>query len=80
VQKYPARHRAIIAAIRGARLEKGISQRALSAQLKEVVNYIYMIEAGRRNVLAEELFAIADALDMDVHELVDRVLSRRRRG
>jgi ribosome-binding protein aMBF1 (putative translation factor) len=77
MRKYPGRHRAVISAIRDARREKGISQRALSEKLGEVSNYIHMIEAGQRNVLAEEFIVIAEMLGIDPHELLSRVLRRR---
>lgn len=37
---YPARHRAVVSAIRDARRQNGISRRALSEKLSEVHNYI----------------------------------------
>jgi transcriptional regulator with XRE-family HTH domain len=77
MRKYPARYRAVISAIRDARRETGISQRALSAQLGEVFTYIHMIEAGQRNVLAEEFIAISEALGIDPSELMRRVLRRK---
>jgi transcriptional regulator with XRE-family HTH domain len=77
MRKYPARHRAVISAIRDARREKGVSQRALSEKLGEVHNYMNMIEKGQRNVLAEEFIEIAAALEVDPRELLERVLRRR---
>ena len=77
MRKYPGRHRAVISAIRDARREKGISQRALSEKLGEVHNYMNMIEKGQRNVLAEEFIEIATALEIDPRELLDKVLLRR---
>jgi transcriptional regulator with XRE-family HTH domain len=77
MRKYPARYRAVISAIRDARREAGISQRALSEQLGEVFTYIHVIEAGQRNVLAEEFIAISEALGIDPSELMRRVLRRR---
>ena len=76
MRKYPARHRAVISAIRDTRREQGVSQRALSEQLGEVHNYINMIEKGQRNVLAEELIEIAEALGVDPHEVLRRILRR----
>jgi transcriptional regulator with XRE-family HTH domain len=74
MRKYPARHRAVISAIREVRREKKVSQRELSKRLGEVHNYMNMIEKGQRNVLAEELVEIALALDADPHELLRRIL------
>jgi transcriptional regulator with XRE-family HTH domain len=78
MRKYPARHRAVISAIRDIRREKGVSQRALSERLGEVHNYINMIEKGQRNVLAEELIEIALALGADPLDLLARILKRHR--
>ena len=77
MRKYPARHRAVISAIRDARRQAGISQRALSEKLGEVHNYMNMIEKGQRNILTEEFIEIAVALDLDPRELLDKVLRRR---
>ena len=77
MRKYPARHRAVISAIRDARRQAGISQRALSEKLGEVHNYMNMIEKGQRNILTEEFIEISVALELDPRELLDKVLRRR---
>jgi transcriptional regulator with XRE-family HTH domain len=77
MRKYPARYRAVISALRDARREAGLSQRALSGKLGEVFTYIHMIEAGQRNVLAEEFIAISEALGIDPAVLMSRVVRRK---
>jgi transcriptional regulator with XRE-family HTH domain len=76
MRKYPARRRAVISVLRDARIEAGLSQRELSVKLGEVINYIYMIEAGRRGVQVDEFIAIAQSIGADPVVLVKRVLRR----
>jgi len=77
MRKHPALRRAVINAIRSARLERKLSQRALSEKLDQHITYVYEIEAGQHSVRTEEFIAIADALELDPHDLLDRVLKRR---
>jgi transcriptional regulator with XRE-family HTH domain len=76
MRKYPGRHRAVITALRDARIAKGVSQRALSGTLGEVSNYINMIEKGQRNVLAEEFIEISLALELDPLDVLRKALRR----
>ena len=79
MRKYPALWRAVIHAIRSARLERELSQRSLSEKLDQHNTYIYEIEAGQHSVRTEEFITIAEALELDPHELLDRVLNRDRK-
>ena len=72
--KYPARQRAIVAAIREARREAGISQRALSVRLGEHHSFLSRVERLERDVTVAELIAIAKELKLDPLELFSRAL------
>ena len=74
MRKHHARRRAVIAAIRAARLERGMSQRALSEALGEHKNYIHEVEHGQHAVRTEEFIAIAEALGVSPFDLLARVV------
>lgn len=76
MRRYPARYRAVIAALREVRKEKGVSQRELSRRLHEVHNFVNVYEKGQRSVTVEEFVEICMALDADPHEVLERVLRR----
>jgi transcriptional regulator with XRE-family HTH domain len=67
--KFPARQRAIVAAIRSAREAAGLSQRQLSTKLGEPPNWIQRIETLERRVDVAEFMAIAKAVNSDAVEL-----------
>ena len=67
--KYPARQRAIVAALRKARDAAGLSQRQLSEKLREPPNWIQRIESLERRVDVAEFIAIARAVGADPVEL-----------
>ncbi|HEV2270571.1 MAG TPA: helix-turn-helix transcriptional regulator [Steroidobacteraceae bacterium] len=68
--KYPARQRAIVAALRKAREVAGLSQRQLSEKLREPPNWIQRIESLERRVDVAEFIAIAGAVEADPIELL----------
>lgn len=72
--KYPARQRAIVAAIKSAREAAGISQRQLATKLGEPPNWIQRIESLERRVDVAEFMAIAKALNANPVELFERAL------
>jgi transcriptional regulator with XRE-family HTH domain len=76
VTKFPARQRAVVAALRAARIKAGLSQRQLSDALKESTTHIHLIESLRRSVRVEEFIEIAKTLDVDPIELLKDVLRR----
>jgi ribosome-binding protein aMBF1 (putative translation factor) len=76
MRKYPGRRRAVINALQEARETAGLSQRALSAKLKEAPTYVHEIEAGQHSVRVEEFIAIAEALGVEPVELLKRVLRK----
>jgi transcriptional regulator with XRE-family HTH domain len=72
--KYPARQRAIVAALRKARDAAGLSQRQLSEKLREPPNWIQRIESLERRVDVAEFIAIAKAVGADAVELFQDAL------
>jgi ribosome-binding protein aMBF1 (putative translation factor) len=67
--KYPARQRAVVAALRKAREAAGLSQRQLSEKLREPPNWIQRIESLERRVDVAEFIAIAKAVGADAMDL-----------
>jgi transcriptional regulator with XRE-family HTH domain len=72
--KYPARQRAIVAAIKSAREAAGLSQRQLAGKLGEPPNWIQRIESLERRVDVAEFVAIAKAVETDAVELLKAAL------
>jgi transcriptional regulator with XRE-family HTH domain len=71
---FPARQRAIAAAIAEARRACDLSQRELSAKLGVPPNWIQRIESLERRVEVAEFVAIAKVVGVDPCELLARVL------
>ena len=57
--------------IRSRRIEQGLSQAKLGLMINSGQSYIYRIEAGRVKVGVDKLIRIADALDVDVKDLIN---------
>lgn len=57
--------------IRAIRLEQGLTQEALALASGVTRNVLIDVELGRRGLLYERLFDIADALNVPVSELTD---------
>lgn len=65
------RHRrAVGAQIRRLRIDAGLTQEALALESGLSRNVLIQLEWGRRGVLFERLFDLADALGVDVTELL----------
>jgi transcriptional regulator with XRE-family HTH domain len=74
------RWRAVVGAnIRRLRTDNDMTQEMLAVKSGVTRNVLMDVEHGRRGLLYERLFDIADALDVDVEELLARP-ARRRRG
>jgi transcriptional regulator with XRE-family HTH domain len=56
-----------------------MTQEALAVRSGVTRNILSDVEHGRRGLLYERLFDIADALDVEVEELLKRPARRRRR-
>jgi transcriptional regulator with XRE-family HTH domain len=65
--------------IRSLRLAREMTQEALALESGVTRNVLLDVEHGRRGLLYERLFDIAEALDVDVDELLKRPGGRRRR-
>jgi len=74
MRRKPARQFSVTETIAKAREEAGLSQRALSARLHEVNNYIQRIESGQRDVGVAEFIRIAYAIGVDPCELLRAVI------
>ena len=74
------RWRVIVGAnVRTIRLANDMTQEALAVRSGVTRNILADVEHGRRGLLYERLFDIADALDVEVEELLKRPARRRRR-
>jgi transcriptional regulator with XRE-family HTH domain len=69
-----ARHRALVAAIVGAREATGLTQRQFAAKLQRSHNFVWRIEAGERQVNVLDFVAIAKAAGLEAAELLNRVM------
>lgn len=67
-QRY--RH-AVGARIRAARIERGLTQEALALESGVSRNVLIDVEQGRRGLLFERLYDIADALGVSAGSLLD---------
>jgi transcriptional regulator with XRE-family HTH domain len=72
--RFPARQRAIVAAIAEAREAAGLSQRQVAEKLGEPSNWIQRIESLERRVDVAEFIAIAKAVGTDPLELLRKAL------
>ena len=68
------KHRALVAAIVGARESAGLTQRELAARLKRSNSFVWKIEAGERRVDVLEFIEIARILKIEPPELLRKVL------
>lgn len=67
-----AKHRRVVGEkIRALRLTRGITQEALALRSGVTRNVLIDVERGRRGLLYERLFDIADALDVPAGALLD---------
>lgn len=65
------RRRALVGArIRALRLERGLSQESLALESGVARNQLIQMEHGRRGVLIERVYDIAEALGVSVSEIV----------
>jgi transcriptional regulator with XRE-family HTH domain len=65
------RRRALVGSrIRALRLERGLSQESLALESGVARNQLIQMEHGRRGVLIERVYDIAEALGVSVNEIV----------
>ena len=60
-------------ALAGARGRTGLTQVQLAARLGVPQSFVSKVESGERSVHVYELFRYTEALEVDVHELVDEI-------
>jgi transcriptional regulator with XRE-family HTH domain len=70
VALWEKRRRAVGERIRALRIERSLTQEALALQSGVTRNILIQVEHGRRSLLYERLFDLADALDVPVAELL----------
>jgi transcriptional regulator with XRE-family HTH domain len=70
----PSATNRLAAQIRSARLAAGLTQRALAERLGKSLSWVAAAEKGRRRIFINDLPRIADALGMELRELLRRAL------
>jgi transcriptional regulator with XRE-family HTH domain len=70
VEQWERRRRSVGDAIRRVRTERGLTQESLAEKSGVDRTLLIAMEYGRRGLLYERLFDIADALDVPVAELL----------
>ena len=70
VELWEVRRRSVGAAVRRLRREQGLTPERLAERARIDRTVLVAVESGRRSVLYERLFDIADALGVPVSELV----------
>jgi transcriptional regulator with XRE-family HTH domain len=70
VALWEKRRRAVGERIRALRIERSLTQEALALQSGVTRNVLIDVEHGRRSLLYERLFDLADALGVSVAELL----------
>lgn len=71
LERWQRRRKQVGARIRELRLAAGITQEALSLESGLSRNQLILVEGGRSSVLAERLFDLADALEIDPSKLLE---------
>ena len=69
-----AQHRGLIATIVEARKATGLSQREFAAKLKRSHNFVWRVEAGKRQVNVRDFIELAKAAGVAPDELLNRVM------
>lgn len=70
VERWERRRRGVGATIRRLRVERGLTQERLAERSGVDRSVLVAVESGRRSLLYERLFDIADALEVPVTDLV----------
>jgi DNA-binding XRE family transcriptional regulator len=69
-RKWAARRLAVGQQIRTLRIDRGLTQEALALQSGVTRNVLIDVEAGKRGLLYERLFDLAEALEVSAWELL----------
>lgn len=70
VEQWEQRRQGVGATIRSLRVERGLTQERLAERSGVDRSVLVAVESGRRSLLYERLFDIADALEVPVTDLV----------
>lgn len=73
--QFSDRHKALIAVLTEARQGARLTQRQLSARLKRGRSFIQRVENGERVLDFLEVIDVAEVLQIDPFDLLDRVLN-----
>jgi len=68
-----SKHRALIAAIVGARNAAGLTQRQLAAKLKRSNSFVWKLEAGERQLNVLEFIEIARVLNVRASAIMAQI-------
>lgn len=73
VAVWEQRRRAVGEVVRRLRIERGLTQEQLASTAGMDRTVLIALESGRRSLLYERLFDIADALDVSLADLVENL-------
>lgn len=74
-QRYGKRYTKLRAILKAARLDAGLTQRQVSERLKRDKNFVQLVESGERAVDAVEFLDYAEAIGLDPHKVIDKLLT-----
>jgi DNA-binding transcriptional regulator YiaG len=74
---FTKRYQTFLSLLISARHERGISQRALALKLNKVHSYVAKYEQGERRLDVAEFLDIAEALDVDPHEIISKLIDKK---
>lgn len=80
VTAWATHRRSVGRTIRELRLARGLTQEALALHSGVTRNVLIDVESGRRGLLYERLFDLADALGVPASQLLDTDFASTRRG
>ena len=70
---FTKRYQLFLSMLVSARQEKGLSQRDVAKRLKKIQSYVSKYERGERRLDVVEFLDVAKVLDVDPHEIIDRL-------
>ncbi|MCE4226183.1 helix-turn-helix transcriptional regulator [Methylobacterium sp. C25] len=70
---HSGRHRKLVDTLVEYRERSGITQSELAVRLGRYQSTVAVMEGGSRRIDLVELLALAEALEFDIHELIERV-------
>lgn len=70
LQRWAARRAEVGGRIRSLRLERGLSQESVALEAGMSRNSLIGIEWGRKSIAYERLWDLADALDVDIADVI----------